>query len=164
MTMTILPKSNSTTHRFIRITCPRARQRGQAAVEIALTLPLLLLLLFGIVVSVFTFYAYIQVSNAAREGARAGSLYRTLDPTTRSDLDTEVRKAVISGSALGGLPQTATNPAVAVTSTGSKIDPRPGDKITAQVTYSYTQPLLSVFGPIFPQPLVIKRNVMMEMQ
>lgn len=142
----------------------RSREHGQSAVEIALLLPILLLLIFGIAMSGFLFYAYIQVSNAAREGARAGSLYRTLMATTTDTLDQTVRKAVTEGSTLGGLPMTSANPSVMVTSTGNKADPRPGDKITAQVTYSYTQPLLSAFGPIFPQPLVIQRNVMMEMQ
>ena len=52
------------------------RQHGQSAVEMALVLPLLLVLLLGMIVAVFMFYSYIQVTNAAREGARAGSVYR----------------------------------------------------------------------------------------
>ncbi len=55
-------------------------QRGQSAVEIALLLPILLLILFGIMISGFMFYAHIQVSNAVREGARAGSVYWATHP------------------------------------------------------------------------------------
>ena len=56
---------------------------GQAAVETALILPALLVLLMGIIIAGLTFYAVIQVTNAAREGARAGSMYR-LTVATRS--------------------------------------------------------------------------------
>lgn len=49
--------------------------RGQSLVELALTLPLLILLLYGLAEFGFLLYAHVQVTNAAREGARAGSLY-----------------------------------------------------------------------------------------
>jgi Flp pilus assembly protein TadG len=53
------------------------RGRGQALAELALTMPLMAM----IIVSLFDFgmvlYAHIQVANAAREGARAASLYRS---------------------------------------------------------------------------------------
>ena len=125
---------------------PAAYQRGQSSVEIALMLPLLLLVVFGIAMSGFMFYAYIQVSNAAREGARAGSLYRTIMGNTSDTLDDAVYKAVTEGSTLGGLPTAPTNPTVVVTSTGSKSNPRPGDKITAQVTYSlYSAALIGLW-------------------
>jgi len=48
---------------------------GQSLVEFALTLPLLVLLLYGLVEFGFFLYAHVQVTNATREGARAGSLY-----------------------------------------------------------------------------------------
>lgn len=44
-------------------------------VEVALVTPMLLTLALGIVEFGFLFSAYVQVSNAAREGARAGSRY-----------------------------------------------------------------------------------------
>jgi hypothetical protein len=65
---------------------------------------------------------------------------------------------------LGGLPVTSSNPTVLVSSTGDKAAPRPGDQITVRLTYSYTQPIISAFVPIFPQPLVIQRTIVMEMQ
>lgn len=53
----------------------REGKRGQSLVEFALVLPLLVLLLYGLAEFGFLLYAHVQVTNAAREGARAGSLY-----------------------------------------------------------------------------------------
>jgi len=79
---------------------PLHDQRGQSAVEITLLLPLLLVLLFGILLSGFTFYAFIQVSNAAREGARAGSEYRITQASNNwASLNDPVRKAIYDTSA-----------------------------------------------------------------
>lgn len=47
------------------------RQRGAAAVEMAIMMPLLLLVLAGIVDFGRFFFTEIQLANAAREGARA---------------------------------------------------------------------------------------------
>jgi Flp pilus assembly protein TadG len=51
----------------------RRDERGQNLVELALVLPLLLLLLGGIVDIGRAFYSYIEITNAAREGARAAA-------------------------------------------------------------------------------------------
>ena len=48
-------------------------ERGQNLVELALVLPLLILLLAGIADVGRAFFSYIQLTNAAREGARAAS-------------------------------------------------------------------------------------------
>ncbi len=179
MTMNILPTSRSTTHGFTRVARPRSKQTGQAAVEIALTLPILLLVLFGIIVSVLIFYAVIQVSNAAREGARAGSLYRITYPTTGSSpsftlLQQTVQKAVYDPSAsppVSALGTLAVSPGsfsvgtdVGVAYSGDATDPRPGDIVTVTVNYRYTVPIVSQALPMFPQPMPIVRMVVMEVQ
>jgi Flp pilus assembly protein TadG len=46
-------------------------------VELALLLPILTLVLLGLIEFGFILYAHVQVTNAAREAARAGSLYRS---------------------------------------------------------------------------------------
>src|SRR3954469_6781735 len=51
--------------------------RGQSLVEVTLLLPVLALMLIGVVEFGFLLYAQVQVANAAREAARAGSLYRS---------------------------------------------------------------------------------------
>jgi len=48
------------------------RRRGQSLVEMALVLPILLLLLIGLIEFGRAFFIYAVVSNAAREGVRAG--------------------------------------------------------------------------------------------
>jgi len=52
----------------------RSQQKGQSIVEVAFALPMLLLLVVGIVELGFALNAYNQTINAAREGARFGSL------------------------------------------------------------------------------------------
>ena len=157
---------------------PDARQ-GQATVEVALVLPMLMILLFGIIMGGFAFYAFIQVSNAAREGARAGSLYRITAATRPNGwtIDNEVKAGICdtgSGtSSLGFLaPPTSSctsssfnlNRDVAVLSSGDLAVPLAGDQLTVTVAYSYTMPVLSSFMPVFPRPIVIRRTVMMELQ
>jgi hypothetical protein len=53
----------------------RRYRRGQSLVEFALAVPLLAVLLLGVTEFGFVLYAHVQVANAAREAARAGSLY-----------------------------------------------------------------------------------------
>ncbi len=177
--MSLLPTTHSTTRGFARTARPRSKQTGQAAVEIALTLPVLLLVLFGIIVSVFIFYAVNQVSNAAREGARAGSLYRITYPATGSSptftlLQQTVQKAVYDPSAsppvsaLGTLAVSTGSfnvvSDVGVAYSGDATNPRPGDIVTVTVNYRYTVPVVSQALPMFPQPIPIVRMVVMEVQ
>ena len=147
-------------------------QRGQSSLEMALMLPVLLILLFGLIMAGFTFYAFIQVTNAAREGARAGSLYRLTQATSGLSLDATVKDAIYDGtnSALGWL--TPTSPSFNVNSdvgavwvdvdADSVISS--GDQLSVTVTYRYTLPLISDLAPAFPQPIVVVRDVMMEIQ
>lgn len=53
------------------------RSSAQAITELALLMPLLALLLIGMIELGFLLYAHVQVSSAAREAARAASLYRS---------------------------------------------------------------------------------------
>jgi Flp pilus assembly protein TadG len=55
---------------------PRDAERGQAMVEFAAVLLPLILVLAGIIQFGFLFAAYVGVSNSAREGARAGTIYQ----------------------------------------------------------------------------------------
>ena len=63
------------------------RQRGAAAVELALVLPLLLLLLGGIVDFGRFFFAQVQFANASREGVRALVLKAPLADATQRARD-----------------------------------------------------------------------------
>ena len=153
---------------------PARGERGQAAVEVALLLPVLIVLLFGIIMSGFTFYAFIQVSNAAREGARAGSVYRITSTQSGLSLADTVKKAIYDSgsgaSALGFLSPTmpSFNVNGDVAALFADIDGdtfvSAGDQLTVTVTYRYTLPIVSDLVPAFPQPIVIVRQVMMEIQ
>jgi Flp pilus assembly protein TadG len=60
----------------IRPSGRRRSDRGAALVEFALCLPLLLVVIAGIVDFGFAFQRYEVLTNAAREGARLGTLYQ----------------------------------------------------------------------------------------
>lgn len=68
---------------------PCADDRGQALVEFAVVLLPLVLVLVGIIQFGFLFSAYVGASNAAREAAREGTIYRydADEGQTRNDLD-----------------------------------------------------------------------------
>jgi Flp pilus assembly protein TadG len=71
-------------------------QRGASIVEFAIILPLLLLLLFGIIEFSLLMYNKAMITNASREGARRGIVYR-VDPTTESYVpltDSEIETVV----------------------------------------------------------------------
>lgn len=51
------------------------RARAQSLTELAMMLPLIALLLIGLIEVAFLLHAHVQVSTAAREAARAASLY-----------------------------------------------------------------------------------------
>jgi len=162
----------------------RRRAAGQAAVETALILPALFVLLMGMIITGFTFYAVIQVTNAAREGARAGSLYRITQASSGLSLDQTVRNAICNStakvSALGYLTPPVTAPNCITTSfdvrssssdvtiTSVDVDAdgavSSGDQVVVQVTYRYRIPILSSFVRAFGNPMVIVRSVMMEIQ
>ncbi len=56
-------------------------QKGASAVEFAIVLPLLLIFIFGIIEFGILFYNKAVITNASREGARAGIVYR-INPGT----------------------------------------------------------------------------------
>lgn len=62
------------------------RTRGQSLTELAVTLPIILVILLSLFDFGMLLYAHIQVANAAREGARAASLYRSVRYQNTSNL------------------------------------------------------------------------------
>jgi len=64
----------------------KRRERGQSLVETAIVLPILLLLVAAVVDFGRAFDAYIVLTNAAREGARFGSVNPELSETGVKDL------------------------------------------------------------------------------
>lgn len=56
-------------------------EKGGSAVEFALLLPVLMIIIMGIIQFGFTFFHYISIVHAAREGARWASLENTEEST-----------------------------------------------------------------------------------
>jgi Flp pilus assembly protein TadG len=128
-------------------------ERGAALVEFALVAPLLLVVLAGIVDFGFLFQRYEVLTNAAREGARLGSLpgYVTCG-TPSTAVDQRVRDYVQQGLALtapqvtAAMPSNAvvvTCPTVAITLPGGST----ANVTTVRVQVTYTHNFI-MLGPI----------------
>ena len=76
----------SITRKIVKLANTRCRQRGAAAVEFAVVLPLLVVLVFGMIEFGIMFYNKAVITNASREGARAG-----ITGLTNSQIETIVK-------------------------------------------------------------------------
>jgi Flp pilus assembly protein TadG len=105
-------------------------QKGVAAVEFALVLPLLVVLAFGIIEFSLALYDKAVITNASREGARAGIVFR--DPVVTDD------------EIIGIVNQYCQNrlvtfdSALQPTTTVNREGTSTGDDLRVQVQYQYT--------------------------
>lgn len=140
---------------------------GQAMVETALMLSFVLILMLGIVEVGFLLWAGVQVTNSAREGARAGTLWDNSSPYPSC---VEAVSRAVGGTAwsqpTGELP-----PSWAVTVTVSDNcatnNLTTGDQLSVTVTHDFALPLVTNFpiisdiiGPTF----TFTRTVHMRVQ
>jgi len=136
-------------------------QRGAAAIEFAIVAPLLLALLFGIIEFAIALFDQAMITNASREGARAGIVFNSGTPIT----DTQIR-AVVSNYlsnnliSLGG----ASSPSTSITREGLNA----GDDLTVTVNYPYTflvlRPLIALLGGALPGTLNLSATTVMRME
>jgi hypothetical protein len=135
-------------------------------VETALIILIVLLLLMGIIQFGFLFYAYVRVSNAAREGARAGSLW-----VMHRNYDTLCEQ--VSVGVWSELPAYAQEEDVTIDITVT--DPfdcddagvEAGEPITVTVTYNYDLPVvtaLPIIRDVIQSPFPVSRTLMMRIQ
>lgn len=106
------------------------REDGAAAVEFAIVFPLLIVLVFGIIEFSVALYDKAMITNASREGARAGIVFsdpRISDDEIRSVVDNYCASYLIT---FGG-PTGATT---TITRGGNDS----GDSLTVRVAYQYT--------------------------
>lgn len=113
------------------------RQRGLAAVEMALVAPLLFLLCFGMIEYGWLFLKAQQITNAARQGARVGA---TIDGTS-ADVNASIN-AVMAAANIAGHTVTIT-PAPDSLATGSTFT------VTVTVPYASVQ---FIGIPFIPTP------------
>lgn len=129
---------------------------GQSLVETALMLPILLLLLVGIVDFGRAFYAYIAVTNAAREGARYAVEHSTTDQRD------EIKEMVIQEAAAGGIELDAAD--ITVSGLTSKVSPGSAVTVEAEYTVDMVTGGLArtlTFGQVDYESLTVRRAVSM---
>ena len=110
---------------------PMKNQKGASAVEFAIVLPLLVVFIFGIIEFGILFYDKAVVTNASREGARAGIVFQ---PDPRVDI-TEIENVVLNycGNWLITFGSSA-GPSITVPSGACA---NSGDELAVTVTYQY---------------------------
>jgi Flp pilus assembly protein TadG len=121
--------------------------RGASAVEFAIVLPLLVLLLFGIIELSLALYDQAMITNASREGARFGIVYRV--PAIS---DTEITDVVNNylGSNLvtfGGKRSPSSSPVSGATVIVTRTGVSPGGDLKVRVGYTYNFLVLPKFTP-----------------
>jgi len=112
----------------------RRRRRGQSLVEVALLLPVLIIIMAGVIDLGRALDASIVLANAARTGARFGSMHPTWYDSIRVRV---VDFANSSGMAFTGVVLQGSNVAISSSSV-------PGNPVIVTVTYD----LPLYFGPI----------------
>ncbi len=139
-----------------------ANERGNSLVEIALVLPVLLVLFLGIIEVAFLLFAHVQVANAAREGARYGSLCRLNGNC--DNLSTVVQDTVFSEAQFLNMTDIGAggNTAVVVQPSTLSSVPAVGDPITVTVTYNYSPPFISNYVPMFPTEIPVEHSLVMH--
>ena len=119
----------------------RARkQRGGAAIEAALLFPLTILLIFGMIEFGLLLYNRQIITNASREGARAGIVQRTprMDSAEiASVVDAYCQDRLVTFGSASGPSTSATNAGPACVF---------GTDLTVRVTYDYDFLVLTNFG------------------
>jgi Flp pilus assembly protein TadG len=114
----------------------RKDQRGASVVEFAIILPLIVWLIFGIMEIGFVLYDKTMITQASREGARAGVVFRV--PAVADEEIIQVANDFLGTSLITfGEPQTAT---VTVTRNGLSA----GDRLKVTVSYTYTALVFSI--------------------
>jgi Flp pilus assembly protein TadG len=107
----------------------RRNQKGAAAIEFALILPVLVLLILGIIEFSVALYDKAVVTNASREGARAGIVFRD-PPVTDGEIVSVVTSYCQNRMITFGSPgQVAT--------TVLREGMASGDDLTVRVQYQY---------------------------
>jgi Flp pilus assembly protein TadG len=124
---------------------PGLFSKGQSLIEFALLLPLLVLIIFGVLDLGRAFFSFIAITNAAREGARAYTMYPAATGYTM------VEDIVKKEAGNQGLDPTKIT--VSVTCTGTF--PSCTSEQPVRVTVSY--PFELTMSGLFPQTILLRR-------
>ena len=134
-------------------------KKGAAMVELAIILPILLLVLFGIIEFSLIMYNKAVITNASREGARTGIVYRAnattgaYEPYDVPYIEGVVNTYLDNGNRLipPGLPTITVTVNAASSPCIQAVPPAPNFSLRVLVTYSYNFLVLPVTwftGPV----------------
>jgi Flp pilus assembly protein TadG len=130
----------------------KRNERGAAATEFALLLPVFLMILFGIIEFGMIMYGREVVTNAAREGARAGIVQGP--PKRTSGQITAIANSYLTGTGINQADVTFTSVGVGLASPNTLT-------VTAVYNYRFLIPYIpNVLG--VPNPLVIQTQAVMR--
>ena len=107
----------------------RRRTQGTSMVEMVFVTPLLLMLLFGIAEFGVAFGQWQTLSNAAREGARAGIVFRL--PCNGGAVQAEIASAVTTAAASMGISSPSVTSSGECTGSGTPLT------VNATVPYAF---------------------------
>jgi Flp pilus assembly protein TadG len=130
----------------------RLNERGAVAAEFALLLPVLLMILFGTIEFGMIMYSRELITNASREGARAGIIQVTPKPTAGAI-------TTIATTYLTGVGINLADVTIAVAGAGG------ANPATLTVTATYRYPWLIPYIPIvlgLPRPFPLTGRTIMR--
>ena len=135
----------------------RGDKRGASAVEFAIILPVLILFLFGIIEFSILFYDKAVITNASREGARAGIIYRYPERVTEG----EIQQVVIDYCA-DYLINFAGSPLLTISAPSDGL--AAGDPLTVTVSYPYQFLILPNFVATLTGGINLVATTVMRME
>ena len=128
-------------------------QKGASAVEFAILLPVLILILFGTVEFGLLLYNQQVITNASREGARAGIVAQT-PRVTKEQIETVVLNYCGTNLVTFGAYD---DPSVNVPPGATKF----GDDLTVTVKFKYT---FLVLSSLYPNPIWLVSQTLMKLE
>jgi len=145
--------------RFVALNALRKEQQeGGAAVEFAILLPLLIVFVFGIIEFSILFYDKAMITNASREGARAGIVYMYPDPLSLGAIESTAinycHEHLISFGSTDNVSATASRP----DGNGS------GNRLIVSVEYPYTFLVLPSFVTSLAGTISLRAETVMRME
>ncbi len=130
----------------------RRMQAGTSVVEMAIVLPLLLVLVFAIGDFGIAYTRWNSLTNAVREGARAGVVFRT--PCNAATVTSDVENTVSNFAASSGLDGGAITTTVINSCAGT------GTQMTVTSTIPYNYIAISALAGLTPTLNLSARSVM----
>ena len=138
---------------------PRS-QSGQSLIEFALVLPFLILIIFAVVDLSIALYDKAMITNASREGARFGIVFRSPTPTDQV-LTTEIT-TVVNNYLMNRL--VTFSGANTAATTVPVIGTSPGGELRVRVAYTYRFIVLSNLIPGMSRGLNMMAETVMRME